>query len=229
MAGSSAPRRAAVGAAAGAPEAMARAANAPLASAAEASPLRCLVAAALLAAGALIGAISPAAAVERIEVVSAQLRLADDGDGVELDAVFDFDLPWTLEDAVHGGVPLYFVVDFELYRSRWYWFDERRVATSLTYRLSYSPLTRQYRLARGSLALPFDSLGAALASLRRVSRWTVFERSQLSSGSKYEGWVRMRLDTTQLPRPFQLGALTSRDWTLASEWRIVRVGPELLR
>ncbi len=191
--------------------------------------MRRLLAAALLTAGALLGAVAPATAVERIEVVSAQLRPADEGDGVELDAVFDFDLPWTLEDAVNGGVPLYFVVEFELYRSRWYWFDERRVATSLTYRLSYSPLTRQYRLARGTLALPFDSLGAALASLRRVSRWTVFERSQLAPGTKYEGWVRMRLDTAQLPRPFQLGALTSRDWTLTSEWRNVPVGPELLR
>jgi hypothetical protein len=29
----------------------------------------------------------------------------------------------------------------------------------------------------------------------------------------------MRLDVTQLPKPFQLNALTSRDWNLASEWR----------
>jgi len=50
------------------------------------------------------------------------------------------------------------VVEFELYRSRWYWFDERRVSASLTYRLSYSPLTREYRLARGTLALPFNTL-----------------------------------------------------------------------
>ena len=30
--------------------------------------------------------------------------------------------------------------------------------------------------------------------------------------------VRMRLDTAQLPKPFQLNAIASRDWTLESDW-----------
>ena len=194
-----------------------------------ASPIRRLLWAAVLAAGALLTAAPAVSAAERIEVISATLQPAAEGDGIELEAAFDFDLPWTLEDAVNGGVPLYFVVEFELYRSRWYWFDEKRIAATLTYRLNYSPLTRQYRLARGTLALPFETLGAALASLRRVGRWTVIERGTLVPGSRYEARVRMRLDTAQLPRPFQIGALTSRDWTLDSEWRNVRVGPELVR
>jgi len=194
-----------------------------------ASPVGRLLCAALLAAGALFGLCAPALASDRIEVRSAELRPAADGDGVDLDAVFDFDLPWTLEDAVSRGVPLYFVVDFELYRTRWYWFDDRRVTSSLTYRLSYSPLTREYRLARGTLALPFDTLGAVMTALRRVSNWTVIERNTLLAGESYRAQVRMRLDTTQLPRPFQIGAITSRDWTLTSEWRNVPVRPELAR
>lgn len=193
-----------------------------------ASPVARFLFAALLAASVLVAGV-PAVAAERIEVLSAGLVPAADGDGIDLDATFDLDLPWTLEDALNGGVPLYFVVEFELYRTRWYWFDERRIATSLTYRLSYSPLTRQYRLARGTLALPFDSLGNALASLRRVSRWTVIERGVLTSGVSYRAQVRMRLDTSQLPRPFQIGAFTSRDWTLESEWRNVPIRPELIR
>jgi hypothetical protein len=191
------------------------------------SPIRRLLWVALVSAGMFL-ACAPAAA-ERIEVAGAELRPSADGDSIELNATFDFDLPWTLEDAVNGGVPLYFVVEFELFRSRWYWFDDRRASATLTYRLSYSPLTRQYRLARGTLALPYDSLGAALAGLRRVSRWTVFERSALVQGSRHSAQVRMRLDTAQLPRPFQMGALTGRDWTLESEWRNVPVGPELAR
>jgi len=194
-----------------------------------ASPVRRLFCAALLAISALFVAASPAVASDRIEVRSADLRPAADGDGIDLDATFDFDLPWALEDAVSHGVPLYFVVDFELYRSRWYWFDDRRVAASLTYRLSYSPLTREYRLARGAFALPFDTLGAALTTLRRVVNWTVIERGTLTAGQSYWAQVRMRLDTTQLPRPFQIGAITSRDWTLVSEWRNVPVRSDLAR
>jgi hypothetical protein len=194
-----------------------------------ASPIKRLLSAALLAAGVLFGHADPSLANDRIEVVSAELRPAADGDDIELDAVFDFDLPWALEDAVTRGVALYFVVEFELYRTRWYWFDARRATASLTYRLSYSPLTRQYRLARGTLAQPFDKLGDALATLRRLSSWKVLERGALSAGEDYRAQVRMRLDTAQLPRPFQIGAITSRDWTLASEWRNVPVTSDLAR
>jgi len=194
-----------------------------------ASPIKRLLSAGLLAAGVLFGHVDPSLANDRIEVVSAELRQAADGEGIELDAVFDFDLPWALEDAVTRGVALYFVVEFELFRTRWYWFDVRRATASLTYRLSYSPLTRQYRLARGTLAQPFDKLGDALATLRRLSSWTVIEKSGLATGEDYRAQVRMRLDTAQLPRPFQIGAITSRDWTLASEWRNVPVTSDLAR
>ena len=194
-----------------------------------APPVKRLLRAAALAISALFWLSAPAAANDRIEVRSAELRPAADGDGVTLEATFDFDLPWPLEDAVNRGVALYFVVDFELYRTRWYWFDDRRISTALTYRLSYSPLSRQYRLARGTLALPYDSLGAALTGLRRVTNWTVIEPGVLSPGESYSARVRLRLDTTQLPRPFQMSALTNRDWTLASEWRNVPVTPDLAR
>jgi hypothetical protein len=178
---------------------------------------------------ALALAIPWARADERVDVRSVELQRAADGSGIELNAQFDFELPWALEDAVSRGVALYFIVDFELYRSRWYWFDQRIIATSLQYRLSYSPLTRQYRLARGALALPFDTLSGALGVLRRVGGWEVFEDGVLQAGDRYHAQVRLRLDTTQLPRPFQVGALTNRDWTLASDWRSFDVPAGLAR
>jgi hypothetical protein len=170
------------------------------------------------------------AADDRIHVSQATLSLVDGGDpGVVLDADFDFELPWVLVDAVNRGVALYFVVDFELYRERWYWFDRRVVGQSLTYRLTYSPLTRQYRLARGTLALPFDTLEEALQTLRRIRGWKVLERGALKPNEDYRAQLRMRLDTSQLPKPFQINALTNRDWTLASDWRSVNVTAELTR
>jgi hypothetical protein len=35
---------------------------------------------------------------------------------------------------------------------------------------------------------------------------------------RYEASIRLRLDVNQLPKPFQVNALTSRDWTLQSDW-----------
>src|SRR5262245_50785279 len=101
--------------------------------------------------------VSHVAAADQIALHSAQLVLADDTDGsVALDAQFDFELPPVLEDAVNRGIALYFVVEFELFRPRWYWFDKKLIDITRTYRLTYSPLTRQYRLATGALAQPFD-------------------------------------------------------------------------
>ena len=49
----------------------------------------------------------------------------------------------------------YFVVDFEMSRPRWYWFDEKAAAKQLQLRLSYHPLSRQYRLSTGTLQQNF--------------------------------------------------------------------------
>ena len=87
----------------------------------------------------------------------------------------------------------------------------------------------QRELARGALAQPFESLDEALTALRRLSGWKVMERGTLRPDEDYRSQVRMRLDTSQLPKPFQVNALTNRDWTLASDWRDVKVTAELAR
>ena len=186
--------------------------------------LRRAVAWALVVVGLFAGA---AAAAERIAITRAVLVPSAEADGgVVLDAQFDFELPPVLEDAVNRGIALYFIIDFEMHRERWYWFDRKVAGETLSYRLTYSPLTRQYRLSRDTLALPFDSLNEALNSLRRVRGWRVFDQQLIAGGGDYRAQVRMRLDTSQLPRPFQVNALTSRDWTLSSDWFNLRMPPE---
>lgn len=154
-----------------------------------------------------------------IEVRNPGLTLTDEGHALSAD--FRFDLSPSLEEAVNRGVVLYFVADFELTRERWYWLDEKVVSRSLTYRLSYHALTRQYRLSTGGLHQSFDNLGEALAVLRRLRNWLVIPRddSRIVAGGSYQVAVRMQLDVRQLPRPFQISALGNKDWTLASDWK----------
>ena len=170
------------------------------------------------------------ALAERIAVARAVLGPSAESDGaIVLDAQFDFELAAALEDAVNRGIALYFVVEFEMYRERWYWFDRKVASERLSYRLTYSPLTRQYRLSRDTLALPFDSLNEAVSALRRVRGWHVFDSAVIAGGGDYRAEVRMRLDTSQLPRPFQINALTNRDWTLSSDWHPVRLPAEVTK
>ena len=171
-------------------------------------------------------AVAPARADERIGVIAAAFEPVPGG-GAVLNATFEFEMPQTLEEAVQKGIAVYFNIEFELFRKRWYWLDRKISSSTLTYRLSYSPLTRQYRLARGGLSQPFDSLEEALGLLKSVRQWKVIEPGVISPRDSYEAQVRMRLDVTQLPKPFQVNAITSREWNLASDWRELSVPSEL--
>ncbi len=171
----------------------------------------------LMLALALLLWLPPAAHAQVIEATEARIEYQDGG--FELAASFEFDLPPALEDALHKGISLYFVVDFELTRPRWYWFDDKPVNTSRSVRLSYQPLTRQYRISTGGLQLPFSRMTSALQFIQRVRGWRVFERNAIKPGESYHAQVRMRLDLSQLPKPFQINAVNTRDWNLASDWR----------
>jgi hypothetical protein len=172
--------------------------------------LRTLVAAVALSAAAT-------AAAEEIEVGATSLVAT--GEGIVLNADFVLDLTSRLEDALAQGVPLYFLVEFESYRPRWYWLDEKIGAATLTARLSFHALTRTYRLSTGTLHQSFTTLDEALRALGLVREWLVLPPGALRPDTTYNAYVRMRLDTTQLPKPFQVSALANRDWSLASAWK----------
>lgn len=160
-----------------------------------------------------------------IEVTNPQLQATEDGYVVSAD--FKFELNPRLEEAVTKGVVLHLVADFELTKARWYWLDEKLVTRSQTYRLSYHALTRQYRLSTGGLHQSFGTLSEAVQVLARLRNWVVVERGEKSvrPGESYDAALRLRLDVTQLPRPFQITALGNRDWSLASDWKTWQTTP----
>ena len=170
-----------------------------------------------LALGAALGGATPARA-DDIEVTGARLGVAEDG-GLILAADFAFELNPRLAEVITNGVPVYFVVEFELTRPRWYWFDEKASARSIQLRLSYHALSRTYRLSTGALQQNYANLEEALSVLRRVRNWQVVERAAGLADANYEAAVRMRLDVTLLPKPFQLSAITSRELNLESPWK----------
>ena len=190
-------------------------------------PMRSLLCAcALMRAGMLallLLAAAPWVRAEGISVTSATIEPGEDG--WTLDATFDVQFGPRLEEAVNRGVPLYFVVEFELAKPRWYWFDDKPVQLSQTYRISYTPLLRQYRLSVGSVYQNFTRFEEVTRVLSRLRGWHVADKGALRKDQVYQAAVRMRLDTAQLPKPFQLNAISSRDWTLDSDWHRWTITP----
>lgn len=158
----------------------------------------------------------PAAYADTIAVKSAEIHAEEDG--YFLNAEFAFSLNATLDEALQKGVPLYFLLEFELSRPRWYWLDEKVVATTAQYRVSYNALTRQYRVASGLFVVTFPTIDEVERYLSRVTAREVARRDELTKGTRYEAALRLRLEVNQLPKPFQVSALASREWTLQSDW-----------
>ena len=154
-----------------------------------------------------------------------QVRAERVEDEIVVSAQVSFELPNAVEEALLKGIPMYFVAQAGITKERWYWYD-RKVAVAERYmRIAYQPLTRKWRLnvtagvdRAGSTGLAlnqsFDTLPQALAVIKRIFRWKVADASDLDGGGRHKLELRFRLDLSQLPRPFQIGAIGQSDWDI---------------
>ncbi|MEO6986192.1 MAG: DUF4390 domain-containing protein [Paralcaligenes sp.] len=136
-----------------------------------------------------------------------------------IDADVQFDLSSELRNAAQKGVPIYFTADLEITSKRWWWFDRTLVNKQRTWRIVYNALTRQWRVGTGELSLPESSLDDSLSVIRHIRGWDVVDTRSMDSGRTYHGRIRVRLDTSRLARPFQIDAISSNAWSLATPWK----------
>lgn len=158
-----------------------------------------------------------------------RLRVERADDGVYLSANVRFDLPAVVEDALLKGIAIFFVVEADIYRDRWYWTDPRVASAARTLRLAYQPLTGRWRVnivsglitsssgLRATLNQNYETLPEALSAIQRLTRWKIAEASEVEADANYALELNFRLDLSQLPRPFQIGVAGQRDWTISAQ------------
>jgi hypothetical protein len=105
-------------------------------------------------------------------------------------------LPRAVEDALQRGVPVYFVAEAQLLRSRWYWRDERVARVQRTWRVVYQPLTGTWRVGLGGLNQNHATLAEALAAASRSAGWKLAE--PVSDRPRQELLPRIQLPAGQL-------------------------------
>ncbi len=166
-----------------------------------------------------------------------QMRLEQGDDGVYLAAAVDFELPALVQDVLDKGIAIHFVAEAELYRQRWYWSDRKVAQVSRYMRLAYQPLTRRWRLNVAPVPITgntgfgvllnqnFDSLDEALDTVKRIGRMRLGDTADISDEVVHPVLFRFRLDTSQLPRPFQIGVVGLAEWDIAAE-RYARLAVE---
>lgn len=173
---------------------------------------------------------SAVANAEGIKLKSAELERVDN-DWL-LNATFKIELSPGLEDAVQKGVVLYFQTEFDVTRSRWYWFDEKPAMAQRLTRLSYHPMTQQYRIASEGFTFSAKTIFEALQTVGSIGGWRVIDGSQIDASKSYTAALRMTLDLSKLPKPFQVNALNNRDWNVTSDWvrfPFLPTGPNLIK
>lgn len=167
-----------------------------------------------------LAAMQPAAARADTLIAVDSAAVEKSEKGYRLAADFSLDLPRDLEDVLLRGIPLYFTTELEITRPRWYWFDEKPVENIRTIRLAYNVLTRQYNAtSAGSLQQHANTLEEALNLVRHPQSWLFAKKDNLSEGETYSAAIRIRLDISYLPKPFQIDVINNSNWRLASEWK----------
>lgn len=169
-----------------------------------------------------MGGAGTAAAAE-LELTELQVQRGPDG--LLLDFATRFELPRSVDEALHKGVPLHFVASAEVYRYRWYWRDRRVARAQREWRLSWQPLTLNYRVSFGALAQSYATLAEALGAVRGSAHWRIADPLPADDGRDYYVEFSYRLDTSLLPRPLQIGVGGQADWQLSIERTLAVPGP----
>jgi hypothetical protein len=157
---------------------------------------------------------APGARADVVSLDSFEISRSDEGLVLSFAARFELSKP--IEEALQKGVPLFFVAQADVFRERWYWRDRQLSSTTRTWRLAYQPLTRKYRVTYGGLSQHYDNLTDALVAVSRTVNWKLADASQIDDSKHYVEFS-YQLDTTQMPRPMQIGIGGQSDWALRVE------------
>ena len=161
-----------------------------------------------------------------IQIKTAELQSQDNHYTLNADVDINFDKD--IEEAINKGVPLNFLVEFQIVSPRQYWFDDEVVTTTQTVTLSYHALTRQYLVNRNAHQQSFETLSEAKQAVVQLADWKVVEKALLEKGEAYRAALLIRLDQSKLPKAIQVEAIGSEKWNLSSEkfeWALKELKP----
>jgi Domain of unknown function (DUF4390) len=169
-----------------------------------------------------LGYVSVSFATESsILIKHAELQPQDDYYNLVADVDINFDDQ--IEEAINKGVPLNFVIEFQVVSPRKYWFDDEIITTSQNVTLSYHALSRQYLVNRGLRQKSFESLSEARQELSQITGWKVLDKALVEKGGNFKAALLFRLDQSKLPKAIQVDAISTEKWNLTShkfEWSL---------
>ena len=166
----------------------------------------------ILVIGSARAQVTPNGEVLRIEPLITEGQLA-------LDIDLTLTLNATMRQTLERGVPLYFAVQAQIRKPRWWWFDQEVKQETLVRRLSFNSITRQWRVSTGDITIASGTFEQAMRGVERIRAWPIVFSDRFEPDTRYDGRVRIKLDTNQLARPLQMDPTKRNEWMLTSAWK----------
>lgn len=164
------------------------------------------------------------AMAEGIRPVKASATRLSSGD-LAVTTKFDIDLPKVLVDALKDGVTLHFDLEYQIVEPRMLSFKAKlsqffESDNDIEFKLTYHPLTGNYRVTVGALFTEFPTLDSALKAVGAIANYSLVPATTLASvrDDELKVNVKLSLSTKSLPKPFQINTFTSSTWQLDSGW-----------
>lgn len=142
---------------------------------------------------------------------------------IHVNTQFALSLNPKTEEALNKGIPIDIVIDIKLLRKRWWWRDVLITDWTLTRRLQFHALSRQYlvtTLHDDRSTESFSSLTQALDWLGDVRdlRIPLTAKKELVPDARHVLALRARLDIESLPVIMRPLAYATPSWRLNTGW-----------
>ncbi len=174
--------------------------------------------------GLSLGAMTPVsyAADEQIVPTEARVKAIDGKNGgIYFDGKFSLDLSDEAREVLERGITLNFILEVEVEKPRWYWANKDLGVVKENIRLSYNPMTRQYRVSIGGMKQSLEDLTSAVQLMSTIS--DLFISPYMKLEPSFEAKARFYLDISKLPKPFQATLKKDNGWNLDTGWFKVKI------
>lgn len=135
-----------------------------------------------------------------------------------LDAEVNYTLSSETINALVNGISLTIVLEVEVYRERWFLWDETIASFKRRYQLTYHLLSRQFTVTYLDTGIQqhYLKLNSALAQMGKVEMLPLVGQAEVEAGEEYQVALRTYLDIEALPAPLRPTAYFSSQWRLTS-------------
>ncbi len=162
------------------------------------------------------------AADEQIVPTEARVKAIDGKNGgIYFDGKFSLELSDEAREVLERGITLNFILEVEVEKPRWYWANKDLGVVKENIRLSYNPMTRQYRVSIGGMKQNLDDITSAVQLMSTIS--DLFISPYMKLEPSFEAKARFYLDISKLPKPFQATLKKDNGWDLDTGWFKVKI------